>query len=54
MRKSGLEIKTKNSKINLFKKISDYMFKLTGYFIDRVPMDKNVSTDNKVAYGRFD
>lgn len=53
MRKSRLEIKAKQSKSTLFKKINDYTFKLVAYIIDGIPLDKNVSADNKVVYGKF-
>ena len=53
MRESKLEAKTKNSKRTLFKRIDDYIFKLTAHIIDGIPIDRNVSADNKVVYGKF-
>ena len=53
MRESKLEAKARNSKPILFKKINDYLFKLTAYIIDGIPLDKNVSADNKIVYGKF-
>ncbi len=53
MRESRLEIKAKESKPSLFKRIGDYMFKLVAYIIDGIPIGRNVSADNKLVYGRF-
>jgi len=53
MRESNLEIKAKKSKPTPFKKIDDYIFKLTAYIIDGIPISKKISADNKVVYGRF-
>ena len=53
MAESGLEIKTGQANSNLFKKINDYMFKLTAYIIDGIPISRNVSADNKLVYGKF-
>jgi hypothetical protein len=53
MKKSRLEIKAEQSKPPLFKRVNDYAFKLTGYIIDGIPIDKNVAADNKLVYGRF-
>lgn len=53
MRESKLETKSQNSKPTLFKKMNDYLFKLTAYIIDGIPISKNVSADNQVVYGKF-
>jgi hypothetical protein len=53
MRESALEIQSKTAH-SLFKKIREYMFKLTAYIIDGKPIGKDISPDNKLVYGKFD
>jgi hypothetical protein len=53
MKNSKLETKAKESKCSLFKRIDDYLFKLTAYLIDGTPMSKEVDADNKLTYHRF-
>ncbi len=53
MRDSKLEVKVGKSKPSLLKRARDYMFKLGAYIMDGVPIDKNVSVDNNLVYGRF-
>lgn len=39
-------------KISIYK-TKDFSFKLIGYIIDGISIDKNISADNKLVYGRF-